>query len=211
MPIPIYGQIHAVSYLFPVTAGLARISRLNRAMRTLTVLSILACVNIALEYFLAVLLGNNLVLTHIYVVIECSLLCAVFYMSVPLATTRNTILMLGGSFVVFWIANIAFFFNPNEIDSTAQMVVRIVLIIMSAVTLQAVMRDESSSLVTRPVFWVAISVILYSAGTLIVVGLSNQLLALGIGYFDAAWDINWTFIIIANTCYAKGLLCKSQR
>jgi hypothetical protein len=55
------------------------------------------------------------------------------------------------------------------------------------------------------------SVILYSTATLIMVSLSHQLLELGMPYFTAAWNINWTFIIVANLLYAKGLLCKSQR
>jgi hypothetical protein len=155
-------------------------------------------------------MGNNLFLLHFYVVLEFLMLCAVFYWSVPLKSTQNTLLMVAAAFVVFWVSDLIFFFDPGQINTVTQLVDRILLIVMSTITLQAVMRDEGSSLLQRPVFWAAISVILYSAGTLVAVGLGNQLLALGRSYFVFAWYINWTFIIIANILYAKGMLCKSQ-
>ena len=117
---------------------------------------------------------------------------------------------MAAAFVIFWVSDLIFFYTPGQINTVAQLVDRILLIVMSIITLQAVIKDEASSLFERPVFWAAISVILYSAGTLMAVGLGNQLMALGRSYFDVAWDINWTFIIIANILYARGMLCKSQ-
>jgi hypothetical protein len=155
-------------------------------------------------------MGNNLFLSHFYIVLEFLLLSGVFYWSVPLKSTRSILLLAGAAFICFWAAELLFFFNPEKIDTVTQMVERILLIVMSIITLQAVMKDEGSSLVERPVFWAAMSVILYSAGTLMAVGLGNQLMALGRDYFVFAWDINWTLIIIANILYAKGMLCKSQ-
>ena len=102
------------------------------------------------------------------------------------------------------------FNNPNHIDSGMAMISRTFVIAVSLITLQATLKDERSRLVERPVFWVAMGAILYSSGTLLVVGLSNQLLQLGKTYFDVAWHINWTLLIIANLFYTKGILCKSQ-
>jgi hypothetical protein len=59
-------------------------------------------------------------------------------------------------------------------------------------------------------FWVAMAVALYSAGTLILLGLSNDLLKLGVPYFKAGWVFNWSLLIIANLFYAKAMLCKQQ-
>jgi hypothetical protein len=78
------------------------------------------------------------------------------------------------------------------------------------VTLHAAVKDEKSHLLERPVFWVAMGVLLYASGTLLVLGLSNHLLQLGKPYFDVAWHINWSLLIIANLLYTKGMLCKSQ-
>jgi hypothetical protein len=173
-------------------------------------LCVLACVDVAAQHFVALWMGNNLFLSHFYVVLEFLMLSAVFYWSVPLKSTKNVLLMAGAAFVVFCAADLIFFYDPNQINTVLQLVDRIILIVMSIITLQAVMRDEGSSLFQRPVFWAAISVILYSAGTLMAVGLGNQLMALGWSYVVFAWDINWTLIIIANILYARGMMCKSQ-
>ena len=210
MPLPLYSKIHAVSYLIPATIGTARFFSLSRAMRILVVLCVLACIDVAAQIFVALWIGNNLFISHFYVVVEFVMLCSVFYRSVPQKRTKNTLLMTGAAFVVFWAADLIFFFDPRQINTAIQLVDRILLIVMSTITLQAVMRDEGSSLLERPVFWAAISVILYSAGSLMAVGLGNQLMALGRDYFVFAWNINWTLIIIANILYAKGMLCKSQ-
>jgi hypothetical protein len=179
-------------------------------MRILTVLSILSCIDVAAQLLVALWMGNNLFIMHFYVVLEFVMLCAVFYWSVPLKSTQNTLLMVGAAFVVFWAVDLIFFYNPGEINTVAQLVERILLIVNSVITLQALMKDERSSLLQRPVFWAAISVMLYSAGTLVAVGLGNQLMSLGTDYFIFAWNINWTLIIIANILYAKGMLCKSE-
>jgi hypothetical protein len=210
MWLPLYGKIHLLTYLIPTIIGIARFSVLNRAMRTLAVLSVLACLDLVAESLAALWMRNNLFISHFYVVLELVMLCAVFYWSVPLKSTKNALLMSGAAFVVFAAADLILFFDPKEINTVLQMADRIILIVMSTITLQAIIKDEGSSLAKRPVFWVAISVILYSAGTLMAVGLGNQLMALGRSYFDIAWNINWTLIIIANILYAKGMLCKSQ-
>jgi hypothetical protein len=210
MAIPLYGQLHTISYLIPTVTGLWRFRSLSRAMRVLTILCLFSCLDIVAQYFLGLWLGNNLILSHFYVALELVLLCLVFYWSVPAGSTRSTILTIGGLFIAVWVADLIFFFNPMQINTLTQMVERVALIVMAAVTLQSTMRDETIRQFERPVYWVAISVMLYSAGSLMAVGLGNQLLSLGIRYFDIAWNINWTLIIIANLLYTKGLLCKSN-
>jgi ABC-type transport system involved in multi-copper enzyme maturation permease subunit len=103
-----------------------------------------------------------------------------------------------------------FFRDPDHINSGMAMISRTFLIVMALVTLQSAIKDEKLHLLERPVFWVVMGVVLYSAGTLLVVGLSNQLLELGVPYFVVAWHINWSLLIIANLLYTKGMLCKSQ-
>ncbi|MCX6143174.1 MAG: hypothetical protein NTZ35_08140 [Ignavibacteriales bacterium] len=211
MSIPLYCKIHYVSFLIPTVTGFTRFSSLTKAMRILTVLCFFSCFDVVTQYLVSLWLGNNLFLSHFYIVLELGMICAVFYFSIMPQRTRNTLLTIGGMFVVFWAADLIFYFNPKEINTLTQMVQRMLLIVMSMITLQALMRDETSSLVERPVFWVAISVVLYATATLMAVGLGNQLLALGQTYFDVAWNINWTFIIITNLLYTKALMCKLER
>lgn len=210
MPIPVFGHVHFASYFIPAAAGIKRFSVLGRAMRTLTALCVLACVNIAAQYILGLLNVKNYFITEYYSVLEVSLLCAVFYFSIAFRGARRVLKTLGVMFVGIWAADRVWLYDADHINSGMAIVSRIFLILMSLVTLQAAMKDERSHLTERPVFWVVIGAILYSAGTLVVVGLSNQLLQLGESYFVAAWHINWALLITANLFYTKGMLCKSQ-
>ena len=210
MSIPILGQIHVLSFLVPATAGITRFAKTNRAMRILAVLCIFACLDVGGQMFLGMRNVKNYFISDYYTVVETSLLCAVFYFSVTPKGVRNVLRILGIAFFLIWAADRIWFNNPDQIDSGMAMISRTFVLVMSLITLQATMRDERSRLVERPVFWVVMAVVLYSSGTMLVLGLSNQLLELGKPYFDVAWHINWSLLIIANLFYTKGMLCKSR-
>lgn len=210
MPIPVLGQIHPVSFLLPVAAGIVRFPRLNRAMRILAVLCIAACINIAAQYYLGSLGVKNYFISDYYSVVEVSLLCAVFCFSTVSGGTRRVLTAMVLLYVAFWVVDMVWFYNPAQINSVMAIVSRFFLVVMSLVTLQTAMRDEASHITGRPVFWVVIGVLLYASGTMVVFAVSNELLNLGPPYFDIAWHVNWSLLIIANLAYTRGMLCKSQ-
>jgi hypothetical protein len=210
MTIPVFGQIHALSFLIPATVGSVRFARSNRAMRILAVLCVLACLDVAGQLFLGARSVRNYFISDYYRVIETSLLCAVFYSSVAAKGIRRVLIVLGILFVLIWGTDMIWFNNPDQYKSGMAMISRTFVLVMSLMTLQATLKDEGSRLVDRQIFWIAMGAVLYSSGTLLVVGLSNQLLQLGQSYFIVAWHINWALLIIANLFYTKGFLCKSE-
>jgi hypothetical protein len=210
MNIPILGQIHAFSFLVPATAGIMRFARTNRAMRILAVLCVFACLDAAGQLFLALRHVKNYIVSDYYAVVETSLLCAVFYFSVTSKEVRNVLRILGVAFFVIWAVDTIWFNDHDQINSGMAMISRIFVLAMSLITLQATLKDERAHLMNQPVFWIALGTILYSCGTILVLGLSNKLLALGKAYFDVAWHFNWSLLIIANLFYTKGMLCKPE-
>jgi succinate dehydrogenase hydrophobic anchor subunit len=210
MNIPVFGQIHAVSFLVPVITGIIRFSKLRPAMRVLTVLCILACIDIAAQLLVGFWGMKNYFVSDCYRLIEVSLFCTVFFLSLASRRPRMTLGALGILFALFWTVYMSWFYDRAHINSILAMVSRVFLLVLSLVTLQALQEDEKTRLVDRPVFWVAAGVAVYACGTLLLLGLSNQLLKLGLPYFVFAWHINWFLLIVANLLYTKGLLCKSQ-
>ena len=210
MTIPVLGQIYALSLFVPATVGVTRFARLSRAMQILAVLCVLSGLDVAAQLFLGLKNVKNYFISDYYRAVETSLLCAVFYYSVAPKKVRSVLRGLGILFVVIWGADMIWFNNPDQYKSGMAMISRTVVLVMSLITLQATLKDEQSHLVELPVFWIAMGAVLYSSGTLLVVGLSNQLLQLGKTYFDVAWRINWSLLIIANLFYTKGMLCKPQ-
>jgi len=189
MMLPLLGQIHLGFFLVPAAAGIIKFRVLSKAMRMLTVLCVLACFNIAAQSLLASWGIRNYFISDYYTILEMSLLCGIFYLSVASKRARIVLRVLGLIFFGIWIVDMVFFHNPDQINSEMAVVSRIFLVVMSLVTLQAAMGDESSVLTARPVFWVAMGVVFYASGTLLVLGLSNELLKLGKSYFDVAWHI----------------------
>ena len=202
--------MHLASYVVPATVGVARLSHLSKPVRILTVLCILACVNIAAQFYLASLRLTNYFISDFYSVVEVSLLCTVFCFSIVSRGTRRVLTAMAVLYVAFWVVDMVWFHNPAQIDSVMAIVSRFFLVVMSLVTLQTAMRDEASHITGRPVFWVVIGVLLYSSGTMVVFAVSNELLNLDPSYFDIAWHVNWSLLIIANLAYTRGMLCKSQ-
>jgi hypothetical protein len=210
MNIPIFGQLHALSFLIPAAVGIIRFAKLDRAMKTLAVLAVLACINITAQLLAGLAHITNYFISDYFRVVELSLLCMVFYLSIVPRRPRLILKLLGIFFVLIWLADMLIFYDPDRIDSGMAVISRVFLIIMSVLTLHAAVKDEKSSLLKRPVFWAAMGVALYATGTLLVLGVSNQLLKAGMSYFAAAWHINWSLLIVANLLYTKGMLCKSQ-
>jgi hypothetical protein len=208
MAIPVFGQIHLASFLIPASVGVAKFATLNKAMRILAVMCLVACLDVALQVFLSMKYVKNYFISDYYRLIETSFLCAVFYFAVASRKVRNVLRGFGILFVVIWIVDMNWFNNPDHMNSGMAMISRVFVLGMSLITLQTTMKDERPHLVQRPVFWIALGAILYSTGTLLIVGLSNQLLQLGPTYFIVAWHVNWSLLIIVNLFYAKGMLCK---
>jgi hypothetical protein len=209
MTPPILAYVHLLSYPLPVIAGVAKYARLHKAMKAMTILTALACLSIGTEFVLASYKMRNYIVSDYFRVIEVGMLCLVFQMSVADARTRIILRSLGGVFVSIWAADMVLH-NAAQIDNVMELISRIFVLVMSLITLQLAMKDESSPLVQRSIFWVALGAAVYSSGTLMLLGLSNYLLQLGTSHFLAAWHVNWTFLIVANLLYMKGILCNPQ-
>ena len=52
-------------------------------------------------------------------------------------------------------------------------------------------------------FWLASSALIYFTGVFFIPGLSNDILKMGISYFEDAWYINWSLGTIVNILHAN--------
>jgi len=205
--IPIFAHISAASNLIPAAVGLRTFRKLPAGMRYLAFLSILACVQLVAEFIVASLYGNNYFLADYYTVVEFVLLTAVFFFSTKSNTARFILGILLMAFLVYWIIDMLQKPDSLSINTRMAMVSRVFLITMALVGFQGVLAGGTSAISRLPVFWVSFAVAVYSAGTLVVFGLSNELLRMGMIYFEIAWYVNWVLLIAVNLMYSKGMLC----
>ena len=204
------GHIAVWSTLIPAVLGIWRFGRLDKPMKYFAVLCVVGAVNVLLEVVLSRLGIRNYFVSDLYFLVAVPFFGLVYHFSIKAQLARNLLRVCTALFVLVWLIHKAAFADPNQLSSTLAMITAIWLVVMSIVTLNALLKTAARKLTHEPVFWVLTGTLLYFSGTFAVMGLSNELMKLGRWYFDFAWHINWGLTIIANMLYAKGVLCKAQ-
>ena len=210
MAIPLMGYVAAGSYVVPAAAGLIRFKALNTAMKVFAGLSVLTFLEIVAQYCVALMGHSNYYVINSYAAIECAGFLTVFILSSGTKVIRRILTFSIVLFLAFCVVDKIYVEDPSQINSLLAVIARILLIATSLVVLQSASRDLATRLFERAIFWVTTGVVLYSAGTLVVLGLSNRLLAMGVFYFTVAWYVNWILILIGNGFFVKAFLCRTQ-
>jgi hypothetical protein len=208
MEFPLLGQIAVASGYVPVVVGFWRFRKLSRAMKVIAVLVALACIEFVFEEIATRWLGYNAFVSDYYEFVEFCMLWAVFSMSVSKRISRFILFPLGLAYIIVFLARLPSVHNTAAISTEISVISRVCLVAMSLVALYSTVEETTTRVVDIPVFWVLLAVVLYSAGTLMVFGLGNEILRLGARYFDTARRVNWSLNIVANLFYTKAFLCK---
>ncbi|MCX6134399.1 MAG: hypothetical protein NTU47_11355 [Ignavibacteriales bacterium] len=210
MNLPIMAQVAVWSIFVPALLGLWRYRRLDRPMRLFAAFSMVGVINVVLEFVLGRLGVNNYFLSDLYFLLTVLFLGFFYHISISAPRARRFLAVSSGLYLALWILHKLFFADPNKMSSELAMITAIFLVAMSIVTFSAFLKTSTSTLPQRPLFWVLGGTIVYYSGSFAVMGLSNELLKLGISYFETAWHINWILIVVSMLMYAKGFLCKAQ-
>ena len=199
------------SSFVPFIVGLMRCKSLDRGAKALLILAAANCCQMMTSYVLSLMKIHNLELLNDYRPLELVMIAAVFGLMIESRFVKRFLLTCSVAYVVIWIADKIYLDDPTQLNSRMAMLSRIIAIIMAITVLYSDAKASTGLFAKRPLFWVGTAVLLYSSGTLLVLGLSNQLINLNRETFIMAWQINWTLLVMANLFYTKGLLCKPQR
>jgi hypothetical protein len=210
MKLPIMGQVAAWSICIPAVLGMWRYRRLDRSMKLFAVFSVVGVINVGSEFILGRLGINNYFLSDLYFLLTVPFLGFFYHLSISAPGARRILKVSSILFALIWIIQKLFFADPNKMSGDLAMITAIFLVVMSMVTFDAFLKTSTSSLQQRPLFWVLTGTIVYYSGSFAVMGLSNELLKLGMEYFEIAWHINWILVTVSMGMYAKGFLCKSS-
>ena len=211
MKIPVLAHISALTYLIPVLAGTWQFKRLDYPMKIFFLLCVLSLIGVAIEYILSIKHINNSFLINYYFLLDSLFLSVVYSYSIEDKRTKRIILILTMLFIVSWVVDKLMFAVPHQMNSEMAVTSRVYIIVASTLMVLAIMKKTDSLLVDRPVFWVSTGYVLYSAGVVLIFGLSNELLKLGMLYFAVAWHINWSLAIVANLMFTRSFFCKAKQ
>ena len=210
MKAPLIALIAASSYIVPAIAGILRFKRLNNAMKVFLLFCFFACVEIGGEYELGRKHINNTFLSNYSLLIESAFIFTVYFLSIATKKIKQIISTLALIFLFLWIIDKIYFEIPKQLNDEMAVASRVFIIVISVVTIDTVMGKMNHPFIDEPIFWVATSSLIYSTGALLIVGLSNEILKMGVSYFRAAWYINWSLVIISNGMYTKGFFCTAK-
>lgn len=203
-------HIAAASSFVPSIVGLMRYNRLNSAMRLFTVFSVIGVVHIIIEFILGRLEIRNYFLLDIYHIVEVLFMTMIYHVSIPSPSVRKVLKIGAALFITIWFVDKLVFTKPDELNNTLAMITAVFLVVMSIIVLNVYLKTVANKLTEEPLFWILTGTIIYSAGSFAVMGLSNELLKLGVSYFVVGWHINWILFLVSMLMFAKGLLCNSQ-
>jgi len=199
------------SSFVPMIIGLVRYKNLEKGVRALVVLCVANCCQTTLSFVLSMIRVRNLELLNDYRPVEIVLLGAVFYLLVQSRLVQRIVVACVALYVLVWLADKFTLDDPSQLNNRMAMLSRLIAIIISIAALYSGQKSLSGSFLRSSLFWVGTAVLLYSSGTLLLLGWSNQLAKSGMDTFITAWQINWVLLIMANLFYMKGLLCKPPR
>jgi hypothetical protein len=211
LKLPILFYVLVVSSFLAAILGLARYSSLDKGGKALVILCVVNYFEGTISFLLSLNKIRNLELLNNYRPVELVLTALVFYLMVNSRIVKRLVFICASAYVLVWIADKIYLDDPAQLNSRMAMLSRLIAIIMSISALYSEMVTSEGVFFKYPLFWVGASVLLYSSGTLLLLGWGNQLIGSGRETFVTAWQINWILLIVANLFYTKGLLCKPQR
>lgn len=195
--------------LLPAAVGVSRFSGQKPAMKVYTLLCVLSSLEIAVEFALVFFHQNGIFVSNIALGIESVLMMIVYAIALDVRSVRRTMLVMGACFVCIWVPGIIFIQAPGQFNQAMALATRIFILVPSVIALYVVARRTAVSLTDEPLFWITSGNILYSSGLIFILAVSSDLLALSPPYFTAAWNLNWSLMIVADVLFTKGLLCRT--
>jgi hypothetical protein len=207
MQIPVFAYIATSSYLVPVTFGFVRYRNLNKAMKFFLACCLASALGLLAQFVLGRMRINNLFVINWASLFETSLLGLSLASAAERARARTLYTAIVGTYVVFWIAVYFMDRESGGINTLFMIFSRLVVIALSVHFLYSMTTRFDVNLAAAPMFWVVSGSILYSTGTLFILGFGNELISYGSTFFLAAWHINWALMLISNIMFARGFSC----
>lgn len=208
---PTLAYIATFTYLIPPMAAVSRLGSLDRAMRVFFLYSLVSFLVVLTEYILGAKGINNAFISNYSDFIECVSFSIVYSISTEERRIKVVIRVLALLFICAWVVNKMYFETPGQINGQIAVVSRTFIIVISVLIIQTLLKNTNTLITNQPMFWVSAGSILYSAGVLVIFGLSNEIIKHSMAYFQIAWHINWSLIIVTNLMFTKGFLCRVKK
>ncbi|MCI4666669.1 MAG: hypothetical protein MRZ79_00810 [Bacteroidia bacterium] len=198
----------------PFVVGLIRWRQLHISQKLIFGLTVVAILAELSSLILSRTIGNNLVVLHIFVLLEFILLTLAFSRGYRNYISRNGELLIISGFGLICILNVIFFQGLFEYSSNTRTLEAIFLIAMAmGFFVLSLKRLDIKDLNSHPMFWVSAGVLLYFTANLLLfiysnyVGKLGQSSEIGALTFKEIWAIHGILNTILYLFYTRAILC----
>lgn len=208
--VPIFAHIAALSFFLPAITAWYRWKQLDVLFKIVAVYTWYTIAYLIVEVTYSITGTPNLHLSNINELVIVGVMLGVYYRYLEQNLIRDIIQYAGIAFVLVWLINKFFFENPEQMSELVQAGGRALLIGFSVVVQYELFKRAQKRITQEPLFWLTTAIIIYCAGSLAVMTMSNTLLKMDLAYFTALWHFNWGAILIANILITRSFLCRNS-
>lgn len=208
MTIPPFAHVAAASHLVPAVSGAWYWKRMPRPLRVFAIFSWYALIHLTVEYILGRAGRSNQWLIDLQQIAELLVLLWLFGTASTHRAFKTALLIGAACYTVLWIYVESVAAEPDRFTEATSVASMLILIAASVFTFHALVRRDGERPSDHAVYWIALGVLIYGAGTIVVTTFSNDFLAMGMDTFVAMWHINWGFTIVTNLLYARSFQCR---
>lgn len=198
MNTPLLCQIAEVSFGVPVIAGAYLYRTLGTQGRRFFFYCLLMALGISVEAIIPMTGRSNYFFIRVFVIGQTIGIAGMFCSFVKNGRWCRFVLILLMVFLAISAGHDVFTDTQealNEVDILFSGVIQILLggiLVYVAINVQEVPYQKN------PLFLFGFSILIYNAGTVMILSFGNVLLKMGLEYFTMAWTINWSLAIFSN-------------
>lgn len=203
--IPLTSLISAVSDYLPFIVGLFFYRLLNVDMRVFFAFLSVGIVSTSIGVYLAIHAINNLLLFHIWTLIEYGFLITIFSFWQKNERFQRYLRWSIPLYMFLWLIGKVFLFEEfDQIQNATRSVGGIIITSVSIYTLYQI--NEMGNILFRDYrFWICLAILFYYPSSIALFSLSDLKLVAD------AWHVHAIMNIGANLCYAASFLCFHPR
>lgn len=188
-------DLSALSILIPLVCAVILNKKLNKTLKRLSVFVVFSLITetLATIYFEYGL--NNMIVSHLYAFFQVPLLMWI-YSSFIVGVQKKIMLFSTIAYLLFSIINLIFWEDLDEFNSNQRYFAAVVILLFcSFYFIQVFVEAKVVRIELESNFWMSASILIYTAGTLFLFILKDQLIkALDEDY----WNLNCILNIILN-------------
>ena len=199
--------IACISYLVPVVPGWLLYSRMEIPLRLLVVTITVAGVFAAAGYYTGEHYIPNLGMYFASYVLSFYLFSAVFFKLLTTLRARWIIRAAMALFAVFVIFRLRYILTPGNFDSYTPALLSLAMMIYSVLFFnQQLNLPQITFIYKTPWFWVVTGLLLYYAGSFLILLTTDYLMVRDNTFIRGLWDLLDVLAVICNLLIALGFV-----